>query len=190
MKGAIGQNKQIIAHFFYFNPRTREGCDVWVIEQQLINYHISIHAPVKGAMNRKERTSSGIKQFQSTHPWRVRSDFYNFRYSNYKISIHAPVKGAIAYFDGTTVLGINFNPRTREGCDADVILTFQDFRLISIHAPVKGAIFALLRVKCRLSAFQSTHPWRVRSESEAATGTAAQISIHAPVKGAIKFYQW
>ena len=38
-----------------------------------------------------------------------------------KISIHAPVKGATKKQEPTT--GMNyFNPRTREGCDADLDL--------------------------------------------------------------------
>ena len=32
-----------------FNPRTREGCDVVVIHDNLLRKRISIHAPVKGA---------------------------------------------------------------------------------------------------------------------------------------------
>ena len=34
---------------------------------------------------------------------------------------------------------INFNPRTREGCDPFQPFAFCNFRTISIHAPVKGA---------------------------------------------------
>jgi hypothetical protein len=35
---------------FYFNPRTREGCDIFkLFSLQYIKNLISIHAPVKGA---------------------------------------------------------------------------------------------------------------------------------------------
>jgi len=77
------------------------------------------------------------------------------------ISIHAPVKGAT----GNGVLLIdeqnNFNPRTREGCDVNIVIKILDYtyfnprtregcdglenlikntnNIISIHAPVKGA---------------------------------------------------
>ena len=55
------------------------------------------------------------------------------------ISIHAPVKGATEIIDAMTVGLIDFNPRTREGCDkiydSDVFASIR----ISIHAPVKGA---------------------------------------------------
>ena len=56
---------------------------------------------------------------------------------------------------------INFNPRTREGCDKMQSKLIKDMAIISIHAPVKGATLA-----CRVDMTQAT------------------ISIHAPVKGA------
>ena len=78
------------------------------------------------------------------------------------ISIHAPVKGATASNCRRRKSRINFNPRTREGCDA--CGKFHNNRLhdISIHAPVKGATQG--------AAFYIWH--------------ADNISIHAPVKGA------
>ena len=56
---------------FYFNPRTREGCDYGRERYPLFHPLISIHAPVKGA------TPDGISVMPEV-----------------KISIHAPVKGA------------------------------------------------------------------------------------------------
>ena len=57
----------------------------------------------------------------------------------------------------------NFNPRTREGCDAVSLANVDKALQISIHAPVKGA----------------TGPRRL-----IAPHFRAGISIHAPVKGA------
>ena len=57
-------------------------------------------------------------------------------------------------------LPVNFNPRSREGSD-DQIIRNTCFRHISIHAPVKGATGP--------SQFGTHH---------------TNISIHAPVKGA------
>jgi len=59
---------------------------------------------------------------------------------------------------------LNFNPRTREGCDEQGNLAVHAI-LISIHAPVKGA-----------TGGSGRSPWR------------RQISIHAPVKGATAGY--
>ena len=44
----------------------------------------------------------------------------------------------------TTSSLINFNPRTREGCDQDRQIKVQEAEAISIHAPVKGATFAVI----------------------------------------------
>ena len=76
-----------------FNPRTREGCDVY-IKRAFLFHFISIHAPVKGAT-------------QSV-------DGYQF---HCVISIHAPVKGATVLPVADWAALPNFNPRTREGCD-------------------------------------------------------------------------
>ncbi len=77
----------------YFNPRTREGCDVSVSGRRSSTC-ISIHAPVKGATSRMISLP-----ILST------------------ISIHAPVKGA-TWQERTRYPALHyFNPRTREGCD-------------------------------------------------------------------------
>ena len=76
---------------------------------------------------------------------------------------------------------INFNPRTREGCDGRVDFKDLEHVSISIHAPVKGATesyrlqdarqrnfnprtregcdaIAIVRIGLRQAVFQSTHP--------------------------------
>ena len=102
----------------YFNPRTREGCDV---------IFCSFAYP--------------FYEFQSTHPRRVRpksgmlharvGDDFNPRTREgcdtdniaayllaENISIHAPAKGATKIYL-PVICGQNyFNPRTREGCDS------------------------------------------------------------------------
>ena len=49
VKGAtpISYNTNIILK--YFNPRTREGCDMIMVDDFYMDILISIHAPVKGA---------------------------------------------------------------------------------------------------------------------------------------------
>ena len=59
------------------------------------------------------------------------------------------------------IVGMNFNPRSREGSDTGISIEHEGGIPISIHAPVKGA----------------TH-----QKSDNAWGQ--DISIHAPVKGA------
>ena len=146
----------------YFNPRTREGCDIGIINLIDVCIGISIHAPAKGAtvsiklllplystisihapakgatqMDQQKKSKyqyfnprtregcdkSGLKsvdlhkQFQSTHPRRVRQDLIH----NYHL------------------IGPYFNPRTREGCDKEPAYSICTATAISIHAPAKGA---------------------------------------------------
>jgi len=78
---------------------------------------------------------------------------------------------------------LDFNPRTREGCDTvnTGILIIPE--TISIHAPVKGATLnqRFLKKGIRIS---------IHAPVKGATGEieieygAIRISIHAPVKGA------
>ena len=76
---------------------------------------ISIHAPAKGAtVTPADGWVKGL------------------------ISIHAPAKGATFQTLKNSLVTLDFNPRSREGSDADFLDKFAE-RVISIHAPAKGA---------------------------------------------------
>ena len=101
------------------------------------------------------------KQFQSTHPQRVRRKLTYMQGITQMISIHAPTKGATsAYAD---VSGYRYD--------------------ISIHAPTKGATEAECFMPLTVE-FQSTHPQRVRRYHNIQQIKSIWISIHAPTKGA------
>ena len=95
VKGATTYDTPITSDVLDFNPRTREGCDQLHGDRFKDRFIISIHAPVKGA------TLSLVAAF----------------YAGIAISIHAPVKGATTDDSLYSYWGIDFNPRTREGCD-------------------------------------------------------------------------
>ena len=81
----------------YFNPRTREGCDLMCYKVMKL-----------------------CLLFQSTHPRRVRH-FYHVQLSLHLIiSIHAPAKGATKTIKKRLNIFLYFNPRTREGCDVNL----------------------------------------------------------------------
>ena len=124
---------------------------------------------------------TSIFLFQSTHPCRVRRD-------------NIERKLAVTYF----------NPRTRAGCDKSTRQSYH-WSKISIHAPVQGATSIGCYDLCNCWKFQSTHPCRVRLDSDifwflcpyfnprtragcdptfGLPATTSVISIHAPVQGA------
>ena len=80
----------------------------------------------------------------------------------------------------------DFNPRTREGCDAPT--TFKQYctRSISIHAPVKGATFNGGEKKKRRDYFNPRTREGCDVTNADATYDGFDISIHAPVKGATR----
>ena len=98
-----------------FNPRTRVGCD--------------------------RRSTCGVsraRQFQSTHPRRVR-----------------PSEGAFL------MPKIDFNPRTRVGCDLKAVLNPSSGMLFQSTHPRRVRQFTA-GVGFQFVTFQSTHPRRVR----------------------------
>ena len=125
-------------------------------------------------------------RFQSTHPWRVRPDRRQWRLSSIALfqSTHPwRVRRNVVFVDWGG--NHDFNPRTREGCDAPwhgcrwshqaisihapvkgatrwIQLSHRRSSPISIHAPVKGATTAMCQRLKASRTFQSTHPWRVR----------------------------
>jgi len=84
-----------------------------------------------------------------------------FRTQNTHINFNPRTREGCDFFTSTYQLYlIDFNPRTREGCDVYMTIECVDLK-ISIHAPVKGATLIQKKLlRCKM------------------------ISIHAPVKGA------
>ena len=101
------------ASFSYFNPRSREGSDIF--NQRWLNIVIiSIHAPARGATH-QIFSSQFFIQFQSTLP-----------------------RGERLVCGCTDSFSSNFNPRSREGSDS-ITFDFAPYIQISIHAPARGA---------------------------------------------------
>ena len=171
--------------FSYFNPRLREGGD-----------------------NSTRLSINSCFVFQSTPPRRRRL-FHLVNLLLYKeISIHASEKEATTAYDihtqlfsfqstpprrrrlfplGSAFQGLYFNPRLREGGDADPQAKAHG-STISIHASEKEATPSCSAL-CKLpSGFQSTPPRRRRREPEQAGGRLPSISIHASEKEATATY--
>ena len=121
-----------------FNPRTRVGCDT-----------------------SSQTTDVSQDTFQSTHPRGVRPARAFDVEQMEPVSIHAPAWGATTSTATTACGRDGFNPRTRVGCDCDMVSSVAFFRL-----------------------FQSTHPRGVRRSHWRWIRTARSVSIHAPAWGA------
>ena len=169
-----------LSHKIDFNPRSREGSDVWTNDLYKEN-KISIHAPAKGATHYQPYVKLFLL-FQSTLPRRERHGTAGSSPHPKGISIHAPAKGATVANMEAYALSRDFNPRSREGSDLPGLMTLHHllnfnprsregsdygrlcldwYKNISIHAPAKGATGALI-----------------------CNGWNYEISIHAPAKGA------
>ena len=145
-----------------FNPRSREGSDQGT-DQPGSDYHISIHAPAKGA-TRRPFPSSSLQHKISIHAPAKGATIQNVHHRRGKqISIHAPAKGATSRGEVVADTLQYFNPRSREGSD----LTITTF-IPSLYL------------------FQSTLPRRERHRNSVQRQCRYDISIHAPAKGATR----
>ena len=125
---------------------------------------ISIHAPARGATGPDRRDPEREKRFQSTHPRGVRPE------------ITRPKRCHT----------INFNPRTREGCDADATFVSRDVIGFQSTHP-RGVRLQRIQIGASLILFQSTHPRGVRLINFEAFIACGNISIHAPARGATAY---
>ena len=175
-------NWRIFFALKHFNPRSREGSDRDFPAPGVPLYKISIHAPAKGATDKK-LLHPELQAFQSTLPRRERQNSMcaesqptNFNPRSregsdalwqsrilhfYQISIHAPAKGATNNMEEKDNGKNYFNPRSREGSDQAYQSDFADL-IISIHAPAKGATASVLQSQTLYHVFQSTLPRRER----------------------------
>ena len=78
---------------------------------------ISIHAPVKGATCDCETSCRECKEISIHAPVKGATGDELVLEEVLVISIHAPVKGATSGSSSPRRKTMDFNPRTREGCD-------------------------------------------------------------------------
>ena len=189
----------------YFNPRTRVGCDKTNCTI-CTKRRISIHAPGWGATPQRRPSRHILPLFQSTHPGGVRPCFLFSIERICYISIHAPGWGATARADAFASSSLNFNPRTRVGCDCihirlrawclyfnprtrvgcdnwrpDLIILDD---VISIHAPGWGATEISIWRSRRRNYFNPRTRVGCDRRAEIIFWRNYHISIHAPGWGA------
>ena len=184
MKGATALSTKSTIVTIYFNPRTREGCDL-VLTQ----------------------TVCQLKLFQSTHPWRVRLEETIWAENRLKISIHAPVKGATTGLSKIMLILLLFQSThpwrvrrtgSHRQCKHQEFQSTHPWRVrrefylvyhlcyisISIHAPLKGATKTLLSNIKDFFNFNPRTPEGCDYLQGCDPKEVIMISIHAPLKGA------
>ena len=143
-----------------FNPRTREGCD-YLKAEYLLAIKISIHAPAKGATLPFEKCVETAYEISIHAPAKGATQLFLLHEHTFFISIHAPAKGATCFIDLNPSIIINFNPRTREGCDIEMCVNSDSDQEFQSTHPRRVRQFFYKLLIC-LVLFQSTHPRRVR----------------------------
>ena len=94
------------------------------------------------------------------------------------------MKGATHWMRIHQLNRLNFNPRTREGCDGADGKDISETLAISIHAPVKGATTSRPPLKNDVVDISIHAPVKGATLKCLDRKENMVISIHAPVKGA------
>ena len=84
---------EIRDHELYFNPRTREGCDIKPAKSAFVMYVFQSTHP-RGVRRDASKTRASFTIFQSTHPRGVRHKGRGVVRFHVGISIHGPARGA------------------------------------------------------------------------------------------------
>ena len=134
MKGATRRLYGQSEYVQYFNPRTREGCDVISRYNRLNLYNF----------NPRTREGCDLEDLRPLCPSRY-------------ISIHAPVKGATPRHFFWVQYPAYFNPRTREGCDCTHRRRTDGTRDFNPRTR-EGCDASRVNIPGFRKGFQSTHP--------------------------------
>ncbi len=141
-----------------FNPRSREGSDKGFFIC-LVRLVVSIHAPARGATCRRKEPRLYPLKFQSTLPRGERRLFFR------------------------PVFSFNcFNPRSREGSDAEGFENLAAY-IVSIHAPARGATIVMI-LRDWVKSVSIHAPARGATAMVDAIVGHEHVSIHAPARGA------
>ena len=124
---------------FYFNPRTREGCDGNYRWPTAISHQYFNPRTREGCDGAEQNVYTKEIIFQSTHPRRVRHANKAFSAIEDDISIHAPAKGATRHKGRGCHGGIEFQSTHPRRVRRIIFIILSTPKIISIHAPAKGA---------------------------------------------------
>ena len=121
---------------------------------------VSIHAPARGATQDRDDLLAAMDV--SIHaPARGATRKREFSGVHETVSIHAPARGATYVAIRQQKKPRRFNPRTREGCDIGILMSFWKRPLFQSTHP-RGVRRRHLLHCGHLPPFQSTHPRGVR----------------------------
>ena len=150
---------QCLLNLYSFNPRAREGRDTADCFSDGMLIEVSIHAPARGAT----------------------TDFLRQRHVG-GVSIHAPARGATSEpREPQTRDCVSIHAPARGATEFPVTATKE--YIVSIHAPARGATKLGLPINPTSSPFQSTRPRGARPRA-ACCNCRKCVSIHAPARGA------
>ena len=121
---------------------------------------ILIHAPARGA-TRSQCRIDGVSTVSIHAPARGATRKREFSGVHETVSIHAPARGATYVAIRQQKKPRRFNPRTREGCDIGILMSFWKRPLFQSTHP-RGVRRRHLLHCGHLPPFQSTHPRGVR----------------------------
>ena len=191
-----------------FQSTHPRGVRLALIAHYTVDDLISIHAPARGATTVSLLGFGTYPAFQSTHPRGVRLEC-DFPCAAGVLFQSTHPRGVrrfvvccfdiLVAFQSTHPRGVrpytstpqgrhrsHFNPRTREGCDPDLMAVYTQ-TLISIHAPARGAtplrcVFTIFKL------FQSTHPRGVRRTRLPQYGQTTKFQSTHPRGVRLRFY--
>ena len=187
----------------HFNPRSREGSDIFYGvpafrgglfqstlprgERRHIGVNVLFHDLFQSTLPRGERPRE-IHPHQSEHNFNPRSREGSDIDRNvcrcvYRISIHAPARGATDLGRSTSAGVMDFNPRSREGSDESPTNAELGAKAFQSTLP-RGERRAVEPAVRRCSRFQSTLPRGERLATLSNLPEFGFISIHAPARGA------
>ena len=117
----------------YFNPRIRVGCDLTdkYNRMKILNFNPRTRV---GCDDIRDLKRVIMKEFQSTHPCRVRRSWIYYYWANSDFNPRTRV-GCDLSIPDYIFINLDFNPRTRVGCDRHLRFNYHNIA-ISIHAPV------------------------------------------------------
>ena len=111
----------------------------------------------RGERPEREDNIEAASEFQSTLPRGERPNFVSSVVFLSFISIHAPARGATLIHNSCDVFLFNFNPRSREGSDPELLLPYRFFGHFNPRSR-EGSDTSAFSMMISSSSFQSTLP--------------------------------